>query len=320
MDTVVSRIFSSSVYVKEIYPLEGHLHLMCLVILSNGEQLLLKSTPRTMTPLLRQEQCLLETEAQAMSILKQSVVSCIPSLLHYDRRGTLFGSSFILRKFVAGTTLQELESQIDDQARNDIERTLGSVANSISQHVSHSFGSLEQVASGSGKRSWREAFLTLFEGILRDSEDNFVNLPYTDIRKQVYRLSPALEEVKLARLVVVDLGRPSQVLLDPESKRVTGVVDLSSALWGDVYMADIFDNPSPSLFDGFGLCPTNSKAESIRHLLYGPQTIGLIDCIETKAKASIFSTVTVAIDPSRGSRWNTIDTVRRRPKSMQEDD
>ncbi|PLB52921.1 hypothetical protein P170DRAFT_117455 [Aspergillus steynii IBT 23096] len=297
LDTVVGQIFSPNVYVREIYPLEGHLHSMCLVILSNEEQLLLKSTPGMMTPLLRQEQRLLETEAQAMFILKQSAVSCIPAVLHYDHRGNLFGSSFILRQFVPGTTLQELEAQLGDQTRTDIDWTLGSLANSISQHVSHSFGSLEQVASGSGKRSWREAFIILFEGILRDSEDVFVNLPYAEIRHQVCRLSPALEEVRLARLVVVDLGRPSQVLLDPESKRVAGVVDFSSALWGDVYMADIFDNPSSSVLDGFGLRPTKSKAESIRHLLS-----------------------TVAIDPSRGSQYNTIETGIYLPKMMQEDD
>ncbi|KAI9044365.1 phosphotransferase family protein [Aspergillus affinis] len=269
LDTVIGRLFSQNVYVREIYPLEGHLHSMCLLILSNKEQLLLKSTPRAMTPLLRQEKRLLDTEARAMSILKQSTAPCIPSLLHYDRRGDLFGSSFIIRPFLSGTTAQELKVQISETTQKDIDRSLGSLAHDISQNVSSSFGSLEQVATGSGKRSWREAFLTLFEGILRDSEDFFVNLPYAEIRHQLYRLSPALEEVRQARLVVVDLGRPSQVILDPESKRLVGVVDLSSALWGDVYMAEIFDNPSSSVLDGFGIHPTKSKPVSIRHLLCG---------------------------------------------------
>ncbi|KAK1142450.1 hypothetical protein N8T08_007812 [Aspergillus melleus] len=240
---------------------------MCLLILSNKEQLLLKSTPRAMTPLLRQEKRLLDTEARVMSILKRSTAPFVPSLLHYDRRGDLFGSSFMLRPFLTGTTAQELGGQISEQTQNHVDYALGSLAHEIWQHVSPSFGSLEQVASGSGKRSWREAFLTLFEGILRDSEDFFVNLPYAEIRHQLYRLSSALEEVRQARLVVVDLGRPSQVLLDPESKRLVGVVDLSSALWGDVYMAEIFDNPSSSVLDGFGTRPTQSKPESIRHLL-----------------------------------------------------
>ncbi|THC99019.1 hypothetical protein EYZ11_001493 [Aspergillus tanneri] len=267
LHTVVGQLYPREVYVTGIHPLEGHLHSMYLLIISNGEKLLLK-TPRLMTPILRQEESLLQTEAQAMTILEQSAISHIPSLLHYDTQGHSLGPTFLLRRFIVGTTLQEMGAQLSDCKRKEIERTLGSLANEIAQHVSPFFGSLGQVACGTGKRSWREAFLTLFEGILRDSEDVFVNLPYTEIRHQIYRLSPVLDEVTLAQLVVVDLGRPSQVLLEPATKQVSGIIDLSSALWGDVYMAEIFENPSFAVLDGFGCPRTKSQSESIRHLLY----------------------------------------------------
>jgi hypothetical protein len=134
--------------------------------------------------------------------------------------------------------------------------------------MSDSFGSLSQVASAAGKQSWREAFLNLFEGILRDSEDVFINLPYGEIRYQVSRLSPVLDEILVPRLVVIDFGHPSHVFVDPESKRLSGISGFGTAVWGDVYMAKIFENPSAPMLDAFGSAYTKTQSGRIRQLLY----------------------------------------------------
>ncbi|PWY92442.1 hypothetical protein BO70DRAFT_305892 [Aspergillus heteromorphus CBS 117.55] len=265
---VLQRHFSPSVQVKGVYSLRGHLHSINRIVLSNGDQLLLKCSPGPTTPLLRREQLLLETEARALSILKQSETPYIPSFVHYGLQGGSMGSAFLMRHYVTGSTLQEMEPRLTIQDRDGIDRALGSLAYRIGQHASDSFGSLEQVACGSGKRSWREAFVTLLEGILRDSEDAFVHLPYAEIRHQVRRLSPALEEVTSPRLVVVGLGQPSQVLLNPESKQLSGLIGLEYALWGDVQMAEIFGEPSPAVLEGFGSRLTEGRSHVARQLLY----------------------------------------------------
>ncbi|KAI2933452.1 hypothetical protein CBS147321_9561 [Aspergillus niger] len=164
--------------------------------------------------------------------------------------------------------MQELESALTMQERDDLNRALGSLAREIGQNFSSSFGSLDQVACGSGKQSWREAFVTLLEGILRDSEDAFVHLPYAEIRNQVRRLSPALEEITSPQLVIVGLGRPSQVVLNPGSKKLAGLLGLENTLWGDVHMAEIFEAPSPAVLEGFGTRPKTNKAQVVRQLLY----------------------------------------------------
>ncbi|KAE8353571.1 hypothetical protein BDV28DRAFT_132859 [Aspergillus coremiiformis] len=266
--TVIQRIFNSSVHVNSVSPLDGHLHPICRISLSNGVQLLLKGSPAPMTPLLRREKFVLDTEARALLLLKQSGVPCIPPIFHYNARGNLCDSAFLMRHYITGATLHEMEPWITPQNRRDIDRRLGILAHKIGQHVSDSFGTLEQVASGAGRRSWRDAFVVLFESILRDSEDVFVNLPYAEIRHQLSRLSPALEEITLPQLVVSDFGRPTQVLVDRESKQLSGIVDLGKTLWGDVYMAEIFEEPSSSMLDGFGTRPGKSEMERIRQLLY----------------------------------------------------
>ncbi|XBQ88131.1 hypothetical protein V6000_003763 [Aspergillus fumigatus] len=249
LSVVLGHILPSTVYVRSVQCLEGHLHSHRLISLSNGARILLKCSPRPTTRLLRREQFLLGTEARVLRLLRQSAVPCVPSLLYYDPQDTLLGSAFLVH-------------------RRELDRQLGLLMNMIGQHTANSFGTLEQVALGSGTRSWREAFLVHFESILRDSEDVFVHLPYAEIRHQVCRLSPVLDEITLPRLVICAFGRPSAVLLDPVSKQLAGIVGFDSALWGDVYMGEIFEDPSPAVLDGFASRDIDCEPDLIRQLLY----------------------------------------------------
>lgn len=268
LNNVLRRLFPCTVHIQKIKPLGGHLHSLRLLTLSNGVQLMLKSSPNPTTALLRRDRFLLETEARVLALLGQSANPCVPQLFHYDPQGTLFGPSYLVRQYVMGSTLQSMEGHLTAENRKDIDRHLGFLVNVIGQHVAPAFGPLEQVASGCGNRSWREAFTELFEGVLRDAEDMFIHLPYAEIRHEISRLAPALSDVTLPRLVVIDLGRPSQVLLDPGSKQISGVVDFSTAIWGDVLMAEVFENPSSAMLDGFGSPLAQDQSEKTRLLLY----------------------------------------------------
>ncbi|KAJ5594796.1 Aminoglycoside phosphotransferase [Penicillium hispanicum] len=268
LDVVVSSIFPSTVHVQQSQNILGHVHSLRHLTLSNGVQLLLKSSPFTGTPLLRQERYFLDTEARFLALLAHSANPCIPQLYHYDPHGSPLGSAHLIRQYVQGTSLSEMQSRLTEQERTDIDRHLGFLASAISQNAASSFGSLQQVALGAGRRSWRETFSALFEGVLRDSEDMFIHLPYAEIRHEMSRLSSTLEEVTLPRLVVVGLGRPSDVLLDEKWNQLSGVVDFSSAFWGDVLMAQVFEESSPAVLEGAGLPLRRTTGEKIRLLMY----------------------------------------------------
>ncbi|OJJ51612.1 hypothetical protein ASPZODRAFT_56548 [Penicilliopsis zonata CBS 506.65] len=268
LQSILYPLFPHTVRLQRVQSLEGHLHPLRLLTLSNGVQLILKSYPRPTTALLRRERFLLETEARMLAILNQSANPCLPQLFQYDPQGAAGQSAFLLRQYVKGTTLQEMQTLLSPQERNDIDRHLGFLANMVGQHVAPLFGPLDRVASGVGSQSWREAFFALFEGVLRDAEDMFIHLPYSEIRYEISRLAPSLEQITLPRLVVIDFGHPSQVLLDQDSRQLSGVIDLSHAIWGDILMAEIFDDASPAVWDGFGLQLTQTKLEQARLLLY----------------------------------------------------
>ncbi|OJJ00474.1 hypothetical protein ASPVEDRAFT_127034 [Aspergillus versicolor CBS 583.65] len=266
--SVLQQHFLPPIHVARVYSLAGHLHSLYLVRLSNEAHLVLKCSPKPTTSLPRREHVLLDTEARLLSLLNKNSLPYIPQLLHYDPLGDLLGPSFLIRHHIPGTTLDNIDSQLTSQERKAIGKSLGLLAKRISQNNSDSFGSLGQVAKAAGRKSWREAFLVLFEGVLHDAEDVFINLPYGEIRHQVCRISPALDEILIPRLVVIDFGQPSQVLVDPESKRLCGISGFGTAVWGDAYMAKIFENPSPQVVDGFGSCYSKTQPGSARQLLY----------------------------------------------------
>ena len=310
LNGILRLLFPCTVHIQSVHPLNSHLHYLRLLTLSNGLQLVLKSSPKPSTALLRRERHLLETEARALALLGQSANPCIPQPYHYDPQGALLGSPFLVRQYVTGTTLQDMEPQLTCENRKDIDRHLGFLVNMVGQHVGPAFGCLGRVASGLGIRSWREAFLELFEGVLRDAEDIFIHLPYAEIRHEVTRLAPALEEVTVPRLVVVDLGQPSEVLLNPGLKQLAGIVDLSTALWGDVLMAEAFEDLSPAVLDGFGSQIGKTKLEQDRLLMYAyplllVEKTGLTDALGMPATG-----------PSIESPSNTIgiETMWRRSK------
>ena len=267
LDAALSLLFPSTVHVHSSLSLSGHIHSLRLIVLSNGARVLLKGSPSSSTALLRRERSFLENEAQFLALLGQSGNPCIPQLYNYDPSGRPWGSPYLIRQYMNGRSLSEMENELSPLQRDGIDRHLGFLLSTIGQNAAPGFGTLQQVARGAGTPYWRDAFCALFEGILRDAEDTFVHLPYSEIRDELSRLAPALEDVTLPRLVVVDFGRPSHILLDEESKQLSGIVDFSSALWGDVLMAEIFETPSQAILQGAGIPLLRTREEQIRLVL-----------------------------------------------------
>lgn len=71
-----------------------------------------------------------------------------------------------------------------------------------------------------------------------DGEDMLVNLPYVEIRTAVAVHVKALDEIREAKLVILDLGKPENVLMERRSNVVTGILGFGQALWGDVDFGD----------------------------------------------------------------------------------
>jgi serine/threonine protein kinase len=264
---VVQLLFPPTVYICSTRMLSTCVHRVYHLKLSNGHQLIVKVSPPPAIPLLRRERLSLETEVRALTILARINHPCIPRLYRYIPHDASPGVSFLVRQYLQGVSLSEIQNRLSAKDFNDLDRHLGLLINVIGQQISTAFGPLSKVATGTGSHHWRDAFVALFEEVLRDAEDMFIHLPYSQIRRELYRWSSALDEIQTPRLVVVNFGRPSEVLLDPETRQLSGLLDFGSALWGDVMLAETFESPSDAFLAGFGPIPSSGQSHLIRSML-----------------------------------------------------
>ncbi|PGH18117.1 hypothetical protein AJ79_00745 [Helicocarpus griseus UAMH5409] len=262
--SLVQPIFPSA-RVLDYETRNGSIFPLCLLKLSNGLELTLKGSARQSTTLLRHEKHSLQTEAAVLSLLAPRNNPFIPRLFAFDVLKFPPRTPFLLKQSLRGVPLSEVEpSSITSADSNRIDEQLGRTVKLLGQFTSTQFGCVHAVARGEGRRSWKHAFMGFIESILCDAEDMFISLPYAEIRHHAARLSPALDGVTEARLVVVNLGDRSNVLVDRHSKQVTGFDDFSVAVWGDVLMAEVFQDPSPALLNGYGSSQMQMDDESLR--------------------------------------------------------
>ncbi|KAH0542366.1 hypothetical protein FGG08_003211 [Glutinoglossum americanum] len=247
----------------------GSLHTLYLLTMVDGSRLVLKIAPSQNARLLRHEQEGLKTEAEVLQTLGAQGQIPVPRVLKYDAYGAELGAPYILMEYVPGMPLKELHPCLDANDKYYVDRQLGRFFYYISAtpQLQLSFGPLVRVISGAGFDRWGEAFLSLVEAVLRDAEDLVVLLPYEQIRKEMDRLSPVLDDVREARLVVMNEGY-SNILLDSRTKKVTAVLDYGRVVLGDPMLSEIFATGSSAFFEGFGSYPSLVGRGRIRQLLY----------------------------------------------------
>lgn len=94
-------------------------------------------------------------------------------------------------------------------------------------------GPVASVAAGTGRPSWREAFLAMFDALLMDAEDSWANLPFARIRAAASQPWSVDERNARCVLVIPGFGEPRNVLVDEETGDIRAFVGFREAYWGD---------------------------------------------------------------------------------------
>ena len=200
--TIIQKIIqdslpSSQLVVTKTELLPNHLYRTYVVYLSNSSQLILKLLPPPNTLLLRHERQTLEIEAAVLSFLSQASPSVqLPRLIHCSKSSSPW--PFLL------TT------------QTPCSRTLSSTLSAVTS-PNGQFGPCHLTASSRGFHTWRDAFISMVDGVLMDGEDAGVILPYAEVREAMRLGRGSLGSVKVAKLVL--LGKKT---------------DLGSVIWGDI--------------------------------------------------------------------------------------
>ncbi|KAK3391601.1 hypothetical protein B0T20DRAFT_83633 [Sordaria brevicollis] len=296
------------------------------VNLSDGKTVLLSLTPQALFRLLRHEQSILASEAATVRWLREAIARnhstrltypilqrFLPTLLHASSHGPVeLGSAYNVFEHQHGVPIALLPSPPSSLERQRLDKHLGQLYRSLSSITSPSgrFGPVAAVVpkfpgmelgdksagfgegglmAADGAKNWSTAFQSLLEGILRDGEDMAVTMAYSPIRRHFRRFAHLLNEVKVPRLVVVDLADDTNTLVSVEratkpastngyvnymaapqptttssenmdiERQLTpsGLQDWSNCVFGDPLLATVFsDGVSESFMEGFETGPS----------------------------------------------------------------
>jgi hypothetical protein len=190
-----------------------------------------------------------------------------PRLIIYHNTTLHIGSFYLISGPFTGSILADVEPTLSKTALANIDKSLGRYVRQLSSVSGDQFGPIRQSQGFPGFRSWAKAFAFLLEAIMRDGEDALISLPYDHIRDLVRRHRGSLEKVTHPKLVVLELASDKNVVVDVKEEQVSGILDFSTAIWGDSFMSDCFYKPTTSFAEGFGKLPNRSTDERIRQYL-----------------------------------------------------
>ncbi|KAK2034383.1 hypothetical protein LX32DRAFT_608907 [Colletotrichum zoysiae] len=171
--------------------------------------------------------------------------SMVPALVSHTATLNDLGLEYNLLKPTRGIPISELKPPLSPSERRSVDYQIGELYRQLCKQVSPTgrfgpaFAVLHSAASpcvtdltknakqdvntrlmeSRGVPSWTTAFHSMLEAVLRDGEDMQVMLGYGTIRRHFKRLEFTLDEVKIPRLVAVDVGKDINTLALREKRR-----------------------------------------------------------------------------------------------------
>lgn len=236
-----------------------------LILLQDNSRYVLKVAPPPDVRVLHYESFILEAEASTLRLIQERTTVPVPELIVYDENCDILDSPYLLMTYLPGVTLDKLRPSLSSSDLDAIDHTVGHYLRQVGNVAS------DRQCFGRGPSrakmyvSWRECFMALTEAVLRDGEDMLVILPYEQLRQQFRQWAYTLDEVVQPRLSVLDFGDGS-VLVDPETRTVTGLIGFERSGWFDPLLSVAFQRPSSAFIEGYGkdvLDTANKKCRSL---------------------------------------------------------
>lgn len=251
----------------KVEKISGYLYRTYRLTTSEGFFYILRTRPSYNVRLLQREEGRLEAEAGALQVLSRAPDLVAARLIEYQSTNVVLGSFYLISGPFSGSIFADVEPSLSRQALASIDKSLGGYVRRLSAVTGPAFGRLRRSDGYPGSPSWARIFIAMLETLLRDGEDALINLPYEGIRDVARRHRASLDLIKVPRLVILELSADENVVVDVRDHRVTGLLDFSTAFWGDPYMSDCFYKPTASFAEGFGKLPNGDAEERIRQYL-----------------------------------------------------
>lgn len=248
---------------------EGWFNAVHRLMLSDGRQAILKVAPPPDVAVLRYERNIMSAEVEVMQLVSERTDVPIARVLWHDTSRTRVPSELFLMDVLPGQLLSGVRAGLTTEQQQGIDTQVASMLRQINALTRAGFGLAAPSATVFDR--WSDAFMHMVVDVLADGEAAGVTLPVPagQIRAVVHEAAPLLDQVTEARLVHWDLW-DGNILVDPGSLQVTGLIDFERALWGDPVMELQFRSAAadPAFGDAYGSRPMDAPGAHRRRLLY----------------------------------------------------
>jgi aminoglycoside phosphotransferase (APT) family kinase protein len=248
---------------------DGFFNAAYQIDLVSGQRVVLKVAPPADVRVLRYESGILRTEVEMLRLVAEHTNVPVPAVYYHDDARTLIDGEYFLMSFVTGEAYHHVREAYTPQRREMVEQTVGGYLREINSIEGPFFG--YPTMAGQQFRTWRAAFLAMFDNLLQDGIDMNVELPlgYDLLRRQVEHVAPVLDAVRTPRLVHWDLW-DGNIFVEPKTGLITGLIDFERALWGDPLMEFQYRTfeTSPAYEAGYGVARLAEPDALARRTLY----------------------------------------------------
>ncbi|MGC5165593.1 phosphotransferase family protein [Luteimicrobium sp. DT211] len=211
------------------------------VTLDDGRRVVVKAGTADAARLLTYERGIIGTEAAFLRLVHatpEAPSDLVPQLLHEDRSRTAFPGDAVVMTYVDGVpwsqaaeAAERAGAPLDPATTARVQRAVGGALACLHRARGSLYG-YPAPEAGLARTTWPDAFAAMIEAVLDDAVRWGITVPSFAVREAVVRGEHALARVTTPRLVHGDLWA-GNVLVDPATLEVTGVIDGERALFGD---------------------------------------------------------------------------------------
>ncbi|MDD3172258.1 MAG: aminoglycoside phosphotransferase family protein [Herbinix sp.] len=278
---MTKRAFGEAVELQEITELTGGFYNTAYMIsFKDGQKAVLKVSPLKALKVMRYEKNLMETEVFVLDKMHSMKGVPVPRVLYYDRSGEITDNEFLFMEFLYGVPLNKVREELTEDQYNMISSNLAEITKKINGVEGEYFGYISQ----ENKRftTWFEAFFCMIKELLDDAQDAGVLLPFENnkLYSMINKQREVLNQVKKPLLVHKDLWE-GNILINPKTLEITGILDCERAIFGDALLEPIcgFLWENKSFMNTYIGREMLNRDENIRFVLYKIY-IDLISVIE----------------------------------------
>ena len=239
-------------------------------------ELVLRISPPDDAGFLFYERRMMAQEPQLHRLLRAETTVPVADILAYDDRRQIVDRDFLLMERLPGRPLTD--AALDERQTEEVLRQVGAYLAQMHALVADRYGYLGAHRPMTPQPTWAQAFDVMWNKLLDDlvACGGYTTEEADTCRRlwNIYR--PHFERPVPASLLHMDVW--SQNILVDDSGRVTGLVDLDRALWGDpeieFAVLDYCGISEPAFWEGYGQARDTSFSAQIRarfYLLYEVQ-------------------------------------------------